>query len=84
VLRHKYFSLLDGYVASDAECEALLVPAEETGRVPVPLHLRKRRYGKHNMAKGALKPEDAAVSLQMLARTGCSCTSVGGETAGAD
>jgi general transcription factor 3C polypeptide 5 (transcription factor C subunit 1) len=64
VLRHKYFSLLDGYVATDAECEALLVPEDDTGHVPIPHHQRKRRYGKHNMAKGALRPEDAAVSAR--------------------
>jgi hypothetical protein len=65
VLRHKFYSLLEGYVAPDEECEALLVPAEETGRIPVPPHLRKNQFGKHNMAKGALKPEDAAVSCPL-------------------
>jgi hypothetical protein len=63
-LRHKFYTLLDGYVATDEECEALLIPAEDTGKVPVPPHERKARHsGKHNMAKGALRPEDAAVSL---------------------
>lgn len=58
VLRHKFFSLLDGYVASDEECRALLeMPAErKVAARPGP------KYGKHNMAKGAQRPEDAAVS----------------------
>jgi general transcription factor 3C polypeptide 5 (transcription factor C subunit 1) len=66
VLRHKFYSLLDGYIATDTECESLLVPTEETGRVPIPHHLRKSRHHKHNMAKGALPPEDAAVCNILL------------------
>jgi general transcription factor 3C polypeptide 5 (transcription factor C subunit 1) len=58
ILRHKFFSLLDGHVASDEECARLLVPTDETGRMPVPLSQRRRRHGKHNMAKGALPPEE--------------------------
>lgn len=59
ILRHKFFSLLDGYPATDEECAALL--ETQSGRE----RLASRhvpRPGKHNMAKGALRPEDAAVS----------------------
>jgi general transcription factor 3C polypeptide 5 (transcription factor C subunit 1) len=61
VLRHKFFSLLQGYVATQEECEALL----EEGAGPKKTQttrVKKLKYGKHNMAKGALRPEDAAVS----------------------
>ena len=61
VLRHKFFSLLQGHVATREECEKLLVPQEGTNKLPQP-HRVKVKFGKHNMAKGALPPEDAAVS----------------------
>lgn len=61
VLRHKFFSLLGGHIASREECEALLVPQEGTNKLP-PRPTQRLRFGKHNMAKGALPPEDAAVS----------------------
>ncbi|KAF7985190.1 hypothetical protein HWV62_7796 [Athelia sp. TMB] len=68
VLRHKFFSLLEGYVPSQEECEALLQAHDESGKTksgrPIPpsqvLAKKRLRAGKHNMAKGALKPEDAA------------------------
>ncbi|KAH9918126.1 RNA polymerase III transcription factor IIIC subunit-domain-containing protein [Fomitopsis serialis] len=60
VLRHKFFSLLGGHVATREECEALLVPQEGTNKLP-PRPTQRLRFGKHNMAKGALPPEDAAV-----------------------
>jgi hypothetical protein len=63
ILRHKFYSLLDGYVATDEECNALLIPSAATGKVPVAPHSRKARHHKHNMAKGALPMEDAAVKL---------------------
>ncbi|KAI0079703.1 hypothetical protein K474DRAFT_1705387 [Panus rudis PR-1116 ss-1] len=59
VLRHKFFSLLSGFVATREECEALLVPHEGTDKLPNRPTYRARP-GKHNMAKGALRPEDAA------------------------
>jgi general transcription factor 3C polypeptide 5 (transcription factor C subunit 1) len=59
VLRHKFFCLLEGHVATDEECQALLVPNQN--KVPT-TRTQKLRAGKHNMAKGALRPEDAAVS----------------------
>ena len=72
VLRHKFFSLLEGYVPSQEECEALLQAHDESGKTksgrPVPTSQsgkKRLRAGKHNMAKGALKPEDAAVRLQL-------------------
>ncbi|KAI6105731.1 RNA polymerase III transcription factor IIIC subunit-domain-containing protein [Pisolithus sp. B1] len=61
VLRHKFFSLLQGYVATKEECEALL---EQSGQKKTQVtRIGKRlKYGKHNMAKGALRPEDAAAA----------------------
>lgn len=46
-------------MATDEECRALLEKdnARPTTKPPA------KRSGKHNMAKGALRPEDAAVSL---------------------
>lgn len=60
VLRHKFFSLLQGYVATQEECEALLEEGAE-GKKTQTTRVKKLKYGKHNMAKGALRPEDAAV-----------------------
>lgn len=60
VLRHKFFSLLQGYVATQEECEALLEQSAEQKR-PQASRIKRLKYGKHNMAKGALRPEDAAV-----------------------
>ncbi|EGO01771.1 hypothetical protein SERLA73DRAFT_177265 [Serpula lacrymans var. lacrymans S7.3] len=61
VLRHKFFSLLEGYVVTDEECIALL--GQEPGASkPTSIHAKKLRAGKHNMAKGALRPEDAAAA----------------------
>ncbi|KAJ3558658.1 hypothetical protein NM688_g793 [Phlebia brevispora] len=59
VLRHKFFSLLSGHIASREECEALLVPQEGTEKLPT-RSTHRIRPSKHNMAKGALRPEDAA------------------------
>ncbi|EPQ59371.1 hypothetical protein GLOTRDRAFT_70737 [Gloeophyllum trabeum ATCC 11539] len=59
ILRHKFFSLVDGYVATDEECLALLSSEPGAAR-PAPVGGRKVRWGRHNMAKGALAPEDAA------------------------
>lgn len=61
VLRHKFFSLLLGHIATREECERLLVPDEGTEKLPQ-RHRHRLKFGKHNMAKGALPPEDAAVS----------------------
>ncbi|KAJ3564349.1 hypothetical protein NP233_g8347 [Leucocoprinus birnbaumii] len=60
VLRYKFFSLLDGRVATDEECQALLVASEMPGKTAAATRSQKLRTGKHNMAKGALRPEDAA------------------------
>ncbi|EIW82231.1 hypothetical protein CONPUDRAFT_122910 [Coniophora puteana RWD-64-598 SS2] len=59
VLRHKFFALLDGHIATDEECEALLDAGPPTMR-----RARSQRLkpGKHNMAKGAMRPEDAAAA----------------------
>ncbi|KAM5532733.1 hypothetical protein V8D89_013625 [Ganoderma adspersum] len=64
VLRHKFFSLLLGHVATQQECEALLVPQEGTDKLPQ-RHRHRLKFGKHNMAKGALPPEDAAAHRLM-------------------
>lgn len=57
ILRHKFFSLLEGYIVTDEDCRALLETNMESrsGRK----HSFQAR--KHNMAKGALPPEDVAV-----------------------
>ena len=62
VLRHKFFSLLEGHVPTDEECEALLV-VDPTSNKATATRSKKLRPGKHNMAKGALRPEDAAVRI---------------------
>ncbi len=65
VLRHKYFSLLDGHRATDEECNAILesgsLGGTEENTKMVYRDVRRLRRGKHNMAKGAQRPEDAAV-----------------------
>jgi len=66
VLRHKFFSLLEGHPASDEECRALLVAGEGSIKAAIANRSTKLRAGKHNMAKGALRPEDAAVSSNSL------------------
>ncbi|KAF8974777.1 RNA polymerase III transcription factor IIIC subunit-domain-containing protein [Flammula alnicola] len=60
VLRHKFFSLLEGHPATDEECHALLVASEGSVKASMAHRSSKLRAGKHNMAKGALRPEDAA------------------------
>ncbi|PFH50545.1 hypothetical protein AMATHDRAFT_144829 [Amanita thiersii Skay4041] len=66
VLRHKFFSLLENHVATDEECRNLLTTNEGSAKVAVSRNQRLRA-GKHNMAKGALRPEDAAaVRLRAL------------------
>ena len=72
MLRHKFFSLLSGHIATREECEALLVPQEGTDKLPT-RSTHRVRPSKHNMAKGALKPEDAAVSPR-ITKTGTSLT----------
>ncbi|EIW61805.1 uncharacterized protein TRAVEDRAFT_163333 [Trametes versicolor FP-101664 SS1] len=64
VLRHKFFSLLLGHIATREECERLLVPDEGTEKLPQ-RHRHRLKFGKHNMAKGALPPEDAAAHRLM-------------------
>ncbi|KAH8118324.1 RNA polymerase III transcription factor IIIC subunit-domain-containing protein [Phellopilus nigrolimitatus] len=59
VLRHKFFSLLEGHIPSDEECRALL-NAEPGSRPVGPRDAHRWHAGKHNMAKGAVPPEDAA------------------------
>lgn len=59
MLRFKFFSLLSGYVATQDECEALLKQDGTERRAAA----HRVRPSKHNMAKGALKPEDAAVRM---------------------
>ncbi|KAI0265130.1 RNA polymerase III transcription factor IIIC subunit-domain-containing protein [Gloeopeniophorella convolvens] len=58
VLRHKFFALLEGYVATEDECLKLL-DQQDGVRAARPF-ARRPRPGKHNMAKGAMPAEDAA------------------------
>lgn len=67
MLRHKFFSLLSGHVPSREDCEALLERTEGTEK-PTTRSSHRLRPGKHNMAKGALRPEDAAVCLSHVLR----------------
>lgn len=60
ILRHKFFSLLEGRIATDEECQAILIATEIPGRTMTAARSQKLRTRKHNMAKGALRPEDAA------------------------
>ena len=59
VLRRKFFGMLEGHSVPDEACADLLDP--EQGPTAVTREFERRRPGKHNMAKGALRPEDAAV-----------------------
>jgi len=81
VLRHKFFALLEGYVATDEECLKLLDQQEGT-KVIRPF-TRRSRPGKHNMAKGAMPVEDAAVYLSLPTPTPL-LTAVSGITAACD
>lgn len=63
VLRHKFFSVLEGHPATDEECRALLSANEGSAKATSTHRSQKLRAGKHNMAKGALRPEDAAVRI---------------------
>jgi len=84
VLRHKFFSLLEGHIPTDEECKALLV-VDPTSNKTTAVRSKKLRPGKHNMAKGALRPEDAAVRscahLPMSMVLNGSCNFVGCEVA---
>lgn len=62
VLRHKFFSLLQGYVATNEECEALLEQGGGQKKTQITRSGKRLKYGRHNMAKGALRPEDAAAA----------------------
>ena len=61
VLRHKFFQLLQGHIATGEECEALL--NEPPSRATMKTRAPKLRMGKHNMAKGAMPPEELAVCV---------------------
>lgn len=61
-LRHKFFSLLDGIVVTDAECEAVI---QDEGNAPTRGAL-SFRSNKHNRAKGAMPPEEAAAARLRL------------------
>lgn len=64
MLRHKFFSLLEGHIPTAEECEALLLIDSASKRPAA--RSKKLRAGKHNMAKGALRPEDAAVRYNIV------------------
>ncbi|KAJ7368086.1 RNA polymerase III transcription factor IIIC subunit-domain-containing protein [Mycena albidolilacea] len=64
VVRHKFFSVLEGYLATDEECRQLLLATEKlpskSAKDMSSLRSVRLHVGKHNMAKGAMRPEDAA------------------------
>ncbi|KAJ7667797.1 RNA polymerase III transcription factor IIIC subunit-domain-containing protein [Mycena polygramma] len=64
VLRHKFFTVLEGYPATDDECRQLLEASEKlpskSAKDMSSLRSVRLKIGKHNMAKGAMRPEDAA------------------------
>ncbi|KAJ7781467.1 RNA polymerase III transcription factor IIIC subunit-domain-containing protein [Mycena metata] len=64
VLRHKFFTVLEGYPATDEECRQLLTASEKlpskSAKDMSSLRSVRLKIGKHNMAKGAMRPEDAA------------------------
>ena len=64
MLRHKFFALLEGYVATDEECLKLL--EQQDGTKAVRPFARRPRPGKHNMAKGAMPVEDVAVRQRQV------------------
>ncbi|KAF8592376.1 hypothetical protein K439DRAFT_1655910 [Ramaria rubella] len=66
VVRHKFFSLLDGRIASDDECKKLLITLPDSRNTIVRGPTYSRTPRKHNKAKGALPPEEAAVRHMML------------------
>ncbi|THH20126.1 hypothetical protein EW146_g1148 [Bondarzewia mesenterica] len=59
VLRLKFFSLLEGHIVTDEECAKVLATPEGLENVKRIVG-RRLRPGKHNMAKGALPPDQAA------------------------
>ncbi|GJJ07427.1 hypothetical protein Clacol_001629 [Clathrus columnatus] len=59
ILRYKFFSLLEGQIPTDVECQKLLDTSHETGGSKYGPTYRRTR--KHNKAKGALPPEEEAV-----------------------
>jgi hypothetical protein len=67
VLRHKFFSVLEGHIVTDEECRILLETTEGSVKASLAQRSSKLRAGRHNMAKGALRPEDAAVRLALMA-----------------
>ncbi|KAF9470465.1 hypothetical protein BDN70DRAFT_821342 [Pholiota conissans] len=78
VLRHKFFSLLEGHPATDEECRTLLAASEGSVKASLAHRTAKLRAGKHNMAKGALRPEDAA-ALRLRATLDRSMKSFGSQ-----
>ena len=79
MLRHKFFALLEGYVATDEECLKLL--DQQDGAKAVRPFARRPRPGKHNMAKGAMPVEDAAVRQRPVVLTICADTRFQGAAA---
>lgn len=63
VLRHKFFSLLEGHIPTEAECQTLLAtPPDNRTQIRALTYPRKvPRHNRYNKAKGALPPEEAAV-----------------------
>lgn len=62
VLRHKFFLLLEGHIPNDDDCRVLL----EAGSTAKYRDTHRVDLRKHNMAKGAVSAEDAAVQSLIL------------------
>jgi general transcription factor 3C polypeptide 5 (transcription factor C subunit 1) len=60
ILRHKFFALLEGYIATDEECLVICNDKEQHKAIPTTKTLRTS-LTKHNRAKGAQRPEELAV-----------------------
>jgi hypothetical protein len=84
ILRHKFFSVLEGHPATDEECRTLLASSENSTKSSSLHRNQKLRAGKHNMAKGALRPEDAAVRSHPCASFNSPLTRRAGHTSESD
>lgn len=75
LIRAKFFSLLDGHVLTEEECKDVLEGNIATEKQ------RKFFPRKHNMAKGALPPEEAAARRLRAALDGSARQSSWGRNA---
>lgn len=75
VLRTKYFSILEGHRATDEDCKTILdsgsLGGTEGNSRMVYWEIRRLRPGKHNMAKGAQRPEEVVVRCPLTLLRKC-------------